>query len=188
MITGINFLRIFSVMMTDCETNFTDSDAKITDLKLIEGALLSLSHHFSINLPLLLSLSTFTCCSSLLFALFRHAGRAARFPVFAKDLQAFEVAVSGLWSTQNCQISGIGLGFSGTLGRNSGLWITQNCQISCIFLGFSGILGRIRTATRGSSRKEKETSGCLMIGWRDSGPVWFMSMCVNQSINQSLPR
>ena len=66
MITGRNSLKTFSVMIADWETNFTDLQAKITDIKLVEGALLSLSlslsppsfsFFFSLSLSLFLFLS-----------------------------------------------------------------------------------------------------------------------------------
>ena len=103
MITGIDSLRIFSVVMTDRETNFTDLETKITDLKLIEGALLSLSLSISPCLPLLLSLSlAFALCSSLLSALFCVSKRPFR---------------------PRCQISCILLGFRlGVLGCQRYLW------------------------------------------------------------------
>ena len=58
MITGIHSLKLFSVMIPNWETNFTDLQAKIANIKLVEGALLSLSFFistlcFSLSLSLL---------------------------------------------------------------------------------------------------------------------------------------
>ena len=39
MITRLNYLKIFSVMITDWDKSSTDSEAKITNLKLMKGAL-----------------------------------------------------------------------------------------------------------------------------------------------------
>ena len=126
MTTGINSLRIFSVIITDWETNFTDLETIFANLKLIEGALLSLSlsHHPSLSCFPSPLLSVFALCSSLLFALFCIWKRP-----FRSRCQISCIFLISGWNPY------IFLGF-----RGGGFWIAQT-QIFSIFLGFGGILG-----------------------------------------------
>ena len=117
MITVINFLRIFSVMITDCETNFTDLETKITDLKLIEGALLSLSLCLTIS-P---SASLF-CFLSPVLSLVAHPFflRCSAMPAWLPDFlylpricKHLRLHSLGFGPRKTARSNGIGLGFSG---------------------------------------------------------------------------
>ena len=103
----MNYLRIFSVMITDWETNFTDLETKNIDLKFI--LFLSLSLFLSLALSLSLSLSVSPSLSlslshnlsvTLLSCFLSPVLSLAAHPLFlrcsASDFQAFEVAISGL--------------------------------------------------------------------------------------------
>ena len=171
MITGINSQIIFSVMSTDWETNFTDLETKITDFKLIEGALFSLSLTTSVSLSCFLSpvhsLAAhpfFWGCSATSAWLpdFLYLPRICSHLRLQSLLRHWPGIFRHFKALDHCQISFIFLAFSGILGRK--LWALNHAKLPdflyfprnsrtqslgfgslpdfLYFLRFSGILGR----------------------------------------------
>ena len=130
------------MMITDWETNFTDSEAKITDLKLMECALLSpsliVSPSLAFSLPCVLSLLVLMASGLVTVPLLcaeDHAGCGARFLYFPRICRHFRMKFLGFGFLHAADFLYFRSDLSAFWDEFSGLLSTQSC-ISWMFRHF----------------------------------------------------